>query len=105
MVNSSVGTELNSKKLNFTEIIKQSDELVPSPNCLGGCAGIISFKDEIINFVNDFYILVPIGCSEVGDNNRLGALCRVNSEKYIFRINGTRQSKYSCRVLLLYRKK
>lgn len=98
-------TELNSKKLNFTEIIKQSDELAPYSNCLGGYDGIISFENEITNLVNDFYILVPIGCHEVGDSNRLGTLCRVNSEKYTFRINGTRQSKYSCRVLLLYRKK
>lgn len=97
--------ELNSKKLNFTEIIKQSDELAPYSNCLGGYDGIISFENEIANLVNDFYILVPIGCHEVGDSNRLGTLCRVNSEKYTFRINGTRQSKYSCRVLLLYRKK
>ena len=91
--------------MNFTEIIKQSDELVPYSNCLGGYAGIISFKDEITNLVNDFYILVPIGCHESGDSSRLGALRRVNDEKYTFRINGTRQSKYWCRVLLLYRKK
>lgn len=47
-------SELTSKKLNFAEIIKQSDELVPYSNCLGGYAGIISFKDKITHLVNDF---------------------------------------------------
>ena len=96
---------LNANSKRFVQIIKNSDTLSAYAGTQGGYKALIDFSSEISKYVSDNsdYELIPLGCYQITDNNRIGTVSRILSDtKILWMVNGGMAASYACIMLLVY---
>lgn len=96
---------VNARSKQYVQIIKNSDTLSAYAGAQGGYRALIDFSSEISKYVSDNsdYELIPLGCYQITDNNRVGTVSRILSDtKSLWVVNGGIAASYACIMLLVY---
>ena len=95
---------VNANKVSYTAIQKTSETLTSYNGATGDYQAIIDFSTEVAQLTDSpDYKLIPLGCYQIADNNRVGVLSRIFIDnKAMFRINAGYPSQFNCIMLLIY---
>ena len=95
---------LNANKASYTVIQKTSETLTLYNGATGDYQAMIDFSVEVAQLTDSQdYKLIPLGCYQITDNNRVGVLSRIFIDnKAVFRINAGCPSQFNCVMLLIY---
>ena len=101
---SSVLSSVNANKVSYTAIQKTSETLTLYNGATGDYQALIDFSAEVAQLTDSpDYKLIPLGCYQIADNNRVGVLSRIFIDnKAVFRINAGYPSQFNCIMLLIY---
>ena len=95
---------VNANKASYTVIQKTSETLTLYNGATGDYQAMIDFSVEVAQLTDSQdYKLIPLGCYQITDNNRVGVLSRIFIDnKAVFRINAGYPSQFNCVMLLIY---
>ena len=94
--------ELKSRETKVKIITVTSPTLTSYSGTLGGYTGTVTISSSDVP--STAYAIIPLGCQQSTDGNRLGTLFCVNNlpTNLVWRINGGTASTYICKFMILY---
>lgn len=101
-LSAAMGVNISDDLVYFKTYSTTTEELTAYSGSLGGYVGLIDISDALDEKT---VAVIPLGCAQNGDNNRVGTMCAVDGSGTIntsWRINGGIAGNYLCKFLIIY---